>query len=92
MNGPDHYIKAERFAHEAEKYADADTGWRGRLSMPERIAWRDSDLAAAQVHATLAVADALAGLLVGSQSTPDVFNSAMPPVVKEWAQLLAGEQ
>lgn len=60
MTGPEHYTLAERLADSAETWLDADQGWKGNLSAAERIAYRNSDLAAAQVHATLADAAATA--------------------------------
>jgi hypothetical protein len=60
MSGPEHYREAERLADEAETWANADTGWKGQLTSAERVERRDSDLAAAQVHATLALAAATA--------------------------------
>lgn len=47
---------------EADYWLDADTGWKGKLSGAERLARRNSDLAAAQVNATLAVADQMRGI------------------------------
>lgn len=54
MTGPEHYREAERLAKQADTWENADTGWKGQLSVEERIARRMTDLAAAQVHATLA--------------------------------------
>lgn len=54
MTGPEHYREAERFAAAAGEWENADTGWKGALSTHERLARRQLDLAAAQVHATLA--------------------------------------
>lgn len=58
MTGPEHYRQAERLIEQADEWPDADLGWKGDLTAAERIARRDSDLAAAQVHATLALAAA----------------------------------
>lgn len=58
--GPEHYREAERLTTQASAWADADTGWKGRLTGAERIAYRMADLAEAQVHATLAQAAAAA--------------------------------
>ncbi|MGW1498953.1 hypothetical protein ACWCQW_10335 [Streptomyces mirabilis] len=55
--GPEHYIEAERLEQQADTWMDADTGWKARLSTAERLAYRMADLAAAQVHATLALAE-----------------------------------
>lgn len=52
----DHFGEAERFAALADEWMDADWGWKAELSTEERIARRAADLAAAQVHATLALA------------------------------------
>lgn len=60
MTGPDHYREAERLASQADAWMDADTGWKAALASEERIARRAADLAAAQVHATLALAAATA--------------------------------
>jgi uncharacterized protein YyaL (SSP411 family) len=53
---PEHYREAERLAEQAAQWMDADTGWKAGLSTEERLARRSSDLAEAQVHATLALA------------------------------------
>lgn len=55
MTGPEHYREAERLA------AQAGT-WMRKAHLPggERIALRRADLAAAQVHATLALVAATA--------------------------------
>lgn len=60
MTGPEHYREAERLQHQAETWANADTGWKAHMSGEERIARRMADLTAAQVHATLAQAAATA--------------------------------
>lgn len=60
MNAVKHYLEAEALADQAETWADADYGWKGKLSAEERIQRRNADLAAAQVHATLALAGATA--------------------------------
>lgn len=54
MTALEHYLEAERLAGQAETWADADMGWKGSLTTEERIQRRTADLAAAQVHATLA--------------------------------------
>jgi hypothetical protein len=59
--GPEHYREAEKLAAQADEWLNADYGWKGNLTAAERLAYRNSDLAAAQVHATLALA-AAAGL------------------------------
>jgi hypothetical protein len=60
MTTPDpaaaHIGKAEKFAEQAETWADADHGWMATMSTEERLQRRANDLAAAQVHATLAAA------------------------------------
>ncbi|MEU9208516.1 hypothetical protein AB0D27_11320 [Streptomyces sp. NPDC048415] len=58
--GPEHYVEAERLERQANTWMDADTGWKGGLTTAERLAYRTADLAAAQVHATLAGAAAAA--------------------------------
>jgi len=60
MTGPEHYREAEELAKRADEWPDADYGWKAALSTEERIARRAGDLAAAQVHATLALAAATA--------------------------------
>jgi hypothetical protein len=55
MTGPEHYLEAEQLAARAESWTDFD---RYPLSLEERAARRAGDLAAAQVHATLALAAA----------------------------------
>lgn len=56
----DHYREAERLREEADHWLNADAGWRANLSSDDRIARRNSDLLAAQVEATLALAAATA--------------------------------
>lgn len=75
MTGPEHYREAERLAAQAARWMDANTGWKAHLSVGERLAYRAADLAAAQVHAALALAAATA------QSAPvdDEPDSGMPP-------------
>ncbi|MFF0139706.1 hypothetical protein ACFYRN_25035 [Streptomyces sp. NPDC005227] len=58
--GPEHYVEAERLERQADTWMNADTGWKGGLTTTERLAYRMADLAAAQVHATLAGASAAA--------------------------------
>lgn len=58
MTGAEHYREAERLIRAADEWMDADFGWKAHLSSDERIARRTADLAAAQVHATLALAAA----------------------------------
>ena len=58
--GPEHYLEAERLQEQADTWMDADTGWKAGLTAAERLAYRMADLAAAQVHATLAGAAAAA--------------------------------
>lgn len=58
MTGPEHYREAERLLRTADEWMDADFGWKAHLSPDERIARRTADLAAAHVHATLALAAA----------------------------------
>lgn len=60
MNGPEHYLEAERHARSADAWLDADAGWKAKLSTAERLAYRNSDLATGQLHATLALAAATA--------------------------------
>jgi hypothetical protein len=58
--GPDHYREAERLTESADRWLNADAGWMASMSAEERLARRASDLDAAQVHATLALAAATA--------------------------------
>lgn len=58
MTGPEHYWEAERLMEKAAGWMDADWGWRAELSTSERLEHRAADLAAAQVHATLALVKA----------------------------------
>lgn len=60
--GPEHYVEAERLLGEADHWLDADIEWEASLAR------RAGDLAAAQVHATLAAAAATA---LGSQRADD---------------------
>ena len=60
MTGPEHYREAERLAEQADEWLDADHGWKASMSTSERLERRAADLAAAQVHATLALAAATA--------------------------------
>jgi hypothetical protein len=68
MTGPEHFLEAERLAAVAETWLNDDQGWKVTLSTTERLQGRDSDLAAAQVHALLANAAATA--LRGSEGLP----------------------
>ncbi len=81
MNGAEHYCAAERLVESADEWLDADYGWKGQLSAEERIARRDSDLAAAQVHATLAAAAAAAWPVVdrykGDSALTNAWSSAI---------------
>jgi hypothetical protein len=85
MTGPDHYREAERLTTQADRVLDADYGWMASLSTEERLARRNSDLAAAQVHATLALtaATALLSTMAAAGYTDD-------PDLKAWVQA-AGE-
>jgi hypothetical protein len=65
MTGPEHYREAERLIAQADGWLDADYGWKATLSREERIGYRAADLAAAQVHATLAHAAATVFALYG---------------------------
>lgn len=58
--GPEHYREAERFADEADRWMNADTGWKAGLSQQQRIELRTADLLAGLLHATLANAAASA--------------------------------
>jgi hypothetical protein len=65
VTGPIHYLEAERSAEAADAVMNADYGWMASLSTTERLQYRMAYLAEAQVHATLAMADAhLAGVLM----------------------------
>lgn len=55
MTGPEHYKEAERLVAQAELWRDFDCSG---LTAQERIGWTAADAALAQVHATLALADA----------------------------------
>lgn len=63
MTGPDHRREAERFAEQAETWANAEGGWKSTMTTEERHRRRAGDLAAAQVHATLDLGDALRDVL-----------------------------
>jgi hypothetical protein len=56
MTGAEHYAAAEKLLLQADEWLDADWGWKGKLTADQRVVRRDSDLAAALVHATLAAA------------------------------------
>ncbi|MEU1309432.1 hypothetical protein ABZ419_11130 [Streptomyces cinnamoneus] len=71
MTGLEHYRRAEQLAAQADGWMDADRGWKAHLPAQERIAFRTADLAAAQVHATLALAAATA--LVDETPRSDCF-------------------
>ena len=60
--GTEHYREAERLLDSAEHWLNADTGWQATMPVEERFARRDSDVAAAQAHAILALVVALARL------------------------------
>lgn len=61
-SGPFHYDEAEKLLKQADHWLNADTGWMATMSTEERLARRAADLAAAQVHATLALT---AGVVLG---------------------------
>ena len=69
MTGPEHYAEAERLAAHAETWADAG-GWAASMSTGERLSRRVGDLAAAQVHAMLALAAATVDLDDGDAWQP----------------------
>lgn len=54
MTREQHATAAEDLLGQADKWMNADYGWKGTLSSEQRLAYRMADLAAAQVHATLA--------------------------------------
>jgi hypothetical protein len=83
MTGPEHYAEAERLAAQAETWADAD-GWAASMSTGERLSRRVGDLAAAQVHAMLAVAAAQAD----ANGLATALNSELPGI---WQRLGALE-
>lgn len=56
MKPHEHYAEAGRLLEQADHWLDADTGWKASMSAQERLARRNSDLAAAQAHALLAIA------------------------------------
>lgn len=60
MNGPDHYRDAERLAENAAEWLDGDTPGMTGFSVQECRTRGTLNLAAAQVHATLALAAATA--------------------------------
>ncbi|HVQ96110.1 MAG TPA: hypothetical protein VMU51_34135 [Mycobacteriales bacterium] len=67
----EHYLAAERLLAAADGWMDADIGWQAHMSTDERIARRRADLAAAQVHATLAAVPAPLGPARMLQAVPD---------------------
>ena len=83
MTGPEHYAEAERLAAHAETWADAG-GWAASMSTGERLSRRVGDLAAAQVHAMLAVAAAQAD----ANGLATALNSELPGI---WQRLGALE-
>ncbi|MGW2863337.1 hypothetical protein [Streptomyces sp. NPDC001205] len=64
MTGPEHYREAERLDRQADQWMDADTGWKAGLTVEERLAYRTADQAAAQTHATLALAAAQPAVMI----------------------------
>jgi hypothetical protein len=72
MNGPDHYRAAEQLQQHARAVMEATEGPLAGLSPGERAQITAADLAAAQVHATLALAAAV-GL---SASLPQLDSAA----------------
>jgi hypothetical protein len=58
MNGPEHYREAEALARTALNWTGGD--WGKDMTPAARLARKDSDVAMAQVHATLALAAATA--------------------------------
>lgn len=51
----EHYLLAKAAVERAGEWMDADTGWKGELTIEQRLAFRMADLAEAHVHATLAL-------------------------------------
>jgi hypothetical protein len=75
MTGPEHYKRAEELIASAGEWMDADWGWKGDLTTAQRLAYRQAELAAAQVHATLAVAASSA--LIGDEADVE-------PLADDW--------
>ena len=57
MTGPEHYREAENCIEQADLVIDADWGIYSSMSTQERMQRRMAELAEAQAHATLALAD-----------------------------------
>jgi hypothetical protein len=81
MTGPEHYREAEALARSALEWMG---GW-GEPEMPaaERLARKNSDLAAAQVHATLAHTAATVDLFAiagqGTAESAEAWKQAVAP-------------
>lgn len=84
MDAVHHYQRAEQLADKAEDWADADYGWAAGLTQQERQQFRMADLAAAQLHATLAGV-AVAMLTAASGGT------APESVIPEWVKTAKGD-
>jgi hypothetical protein len=78
MTGPEHYQAAEHYAHEADAWMDKDWGHYATIGVHERIERRMADLAAAQVHATLALGAAVAAARLGEIPEWDLATGRTP--------------
>lgn len=59
----DQHASVEKLLAKAEHWMNADIGWEASMPMDERFARRAAETATAQVHATLALADAVTDLM-----------------------------
>jgi len=83
----DHFREAKRLREEADRWLDADAGWKASLSSDDRIARRNSDLLAAQVEATLALADAMRGDAPPARAGTSRYGAEFDRLVSSWQVL-----
>jgi hypothetical protein len=82
MTGPEHYREAEALAESSLHWMGGDWGPED-MTPAERLARKDSDVAMAQVHATLALAAATA--LIDEKPRSGSFDAW-----REWKQVTGG--
>jgi hypothetical protein len=85
MTGPEHYRRAEHLLADANEWMNADLGWKANLTPDERLARRNSEIAEAQAHATLALTAATAAVPIVIE-----YGNEDAPVLNDWATAIAG--